>query len=137
MKQLNFPKVGVGVFIKKDGKILMVKRKGAHGQGTWSIPGGHLDWFETPGECAIREAYEETGVKTKNPRFSGITNDLFHKEDKHYITIFMEVDYVSGKPRVSPEEKDKVEEVNWFAEDKLPSPLFIPLDNFLSGRTVK
>lgn len=34
----NRPKVGVGVAIIKDGKVLLGKRKNAHGEGTWSFP---------------------------------------------------------------------------------------------------
>ncbi len=38
--------IGVGVIIKNDGKILLGKRIGSHGAGTWGLPGGHLE----PGE---------------------------------------------------------------------------------------
>ncbi len=41
------PKVGLGVLIFKDGKVLLGKRKGAHGEGTWCPPGGHLEFGET------------------------------------------------------------------------------------------
>lgn len=36
-------RVGIGVFVFKDGKFLMAQRKNAHGDGTWSVPGGHLE----------------------------------------------------------------------------------------------
>jgi 8-oxo-dGTP diphosphatase len=35
------PKVGVGVCIVKDNKVLLGKRKNSHGDGTWAFPGGH------------------------------------------------------------------------------------------------
>ena len=37
------PKVGVGLLIIKDGKVLLAKRKNAHGEGTWGSVGGHLN----------------------------------------------------------------------------------------------
>ncbi len=40
----NYPKVGVGVMILKDGKVLLTKRKGSHGAGMYSFPGGHLEY---------------------------------------------------------------------------------------------
>ncbi len=35
-------KVGVGILLIQDGKILMGKRKSSHGEGRWAPPGGHL-----------------------------------------------------------------------------------------------
>ena len=60
------PKVGVGVIIIKDGKVLLGKRKNAHGEGSWSFPGGHLEFNEELFDCAKREVLEETGIKIKN-----------------------------------------------------------------------
>ncbi|WP_134596929.1 NUDIX domain-containing protein, partial [Pseudomonas aeruginosa] len=37
------PQVGVGVLILRDGKVLLGRRKGSHGAGCWSAPGGHLE----------------------------------------------------------------------------------------------
>jgi 8-oxo-dGTP diphosphatase len=41
------PKVGVGVMVLKNGKVLIGKRKGAHGAGEWAWPGGHLEYMES------------------------------------------------------------------------------------------
>ncbi|MBI2476733.1 NUDIX domain-containing protein, partial [Candidatus Uhrbacteria bacterium] len=38
------PKVGVGVIVWRDCEVLMQERIGAHGAGTWSFPGGHLEF---------------------------------------------------------------------------------------------
>ena len=56
------PRVGVGVIVTKADRVLLIKRKGVHGQGTWSTPGGHLEYGESPEGCAARETLEETGV---------------------------------------------------------------------------
>ena len=57
------PSVGVGVFVyNMDGKILLGKRKGAHGAGEWSLPGGHLEFNESFERCCEREVMEETGI---------------------------------------------------------------------------
>ena len=123
------PKVGVGVIVIKDGKVLMQKRKGAHGEGTWSFPGGHLEYYETLESYAIHEVQEEIGIKIKDIRFATITNDIFKLENKHYITIFMIANYLSGIPEVK--ELDKTEKVDWFSWHSLPQPLFIPIQNLL------
>jgi 8-oxo-dGTP diphosphatase len=62
------PKVGVGVIIMKDQKVLVGKRKRSHAPGTWNFPGGHLELNEEVFECAKREVQEEAGIKIKNLR---------------------------------------------------------------------
>lgn len=123
------PKVGLGVIIIKDGKILMGKRKNAHGEGGWCYPGGHLEFGESWEQCARREVMEETSIKIKNIRFGTATNDIFRSDDKHYITICMVADYASGVVRLM--EPDKCEKWEWFNWSKLPKPLFLPTINQL------
>ena len=56
------PKVGVGVFVVQDGKILLVRRTMHPEIGKWSIPAGFIDHGEDPQETAVREALEETNL---------------------------------------------------------------------------
>lgn len=56
------PKVGVGVLIMKEGKLLLVQRVMAPEIGKWSIPAGYLDYGEDPQETAVREVLEETNL---------------------------------------------------------------------------
>ena len=123
----NRPKVGVGVVVIKDGKVLLGKRKNAHGDGSWSFPGGHLEFNESWEECAIRETNEETGISIKDIRFGTVTNDIFQDENKHYITIIMIADFNNGSVEIM--EPEKCEKWDWFHWDKLPTPLFIPIQN--------
>lgn len=123
------PKVGVGVIVTKDNKVLLGKRKNAHGEGSWSFPGGHLNFNEGIEECARREVLEETGIQIKNLRTGPFTNDIFRKEGKHYITLYVIADYDSGEVRIM--EPEKCEEWGWFEWDNLPKPLFLPLQNLL------
>ncbi len=123
------PKVGVGVWIVKDGKVLLGKRKNAHGEGAWAAPGGHLEWGESVEDCARRETAEETGIEIANIRYATFTNDVFEAEGKHYVTLAVTADYASGEPRVM--EPEKCERWGWFAWDELPEPRFLPLQNLL------
>ncbi len=127
--QQKIPRVGVGVLIVKGGKVLLGKRRNAHGEGSWCFPGGHLEFGETPEQCAVRETLEETGLRIRNLRRSGFTNDFFEKEGKHYITVFLAAEWESGEARVM--EPEKCEKWEWFLPSGLPEPLFIPTKNFL------
>lgn len=122
-----YPRIGVAVFVVHDSKILMGKRKGAHGATTWAPPGGHLEFQESLESCAQREVLEETGVTIKNIRRCTFTNDIFLAENKHYVTLFMVAEYNSGMVAVL--EPDKCEEWRWFEWENLPQPLFLPLQN--------
>ena len=128
MSKDNRPKVGMGVYVVKDGKFLMGERKGSNGANTWCLPGGHLEYSESWEECAERETLEETGVEIENVRFLGLTNDIF-EEGKHYITIFVIADYSSGEPEVC--EPDKFLGWKWVDLSTLPERLFLPVENLL------
>ncbi|MCB0019523.1 MAG: NUDIX hydrolase [Anaerolineales bacterium] len=57
------PKVGVGVVVLHEGKLLLVRRTMNPERGKWSLPAGFLDAGEDPAATAIREAYEETNLE--------------------------------------------------------------------------
>lgn len=126
------PRVGVGVIIRRGDEVLLIRRQGVHGSGSWSTPGGHLDEGERPEQCAWREAIEETGVEVEGLAFRAITSDVFVAEGKHYITIWMEGRYARGEAR--PVAEYEMSAVGWFHWDDLPEPLFLPLENLLAGR---
>lgn len=123
------PKVGVGVIVLRNGRVLLGKRKNAHGEGSWSFGGGHLEFGESWEECAKREMAEECGTTIKNVRFGAVTNDHFEMEGKHYITLFMVADHDAGELAVL--EPDKCERWEWFDWEALPEPLFLPIRNLL------
>ncbi|HEX8994036.1 MAG TPA: NUDIX hydrolase [Candidatus Paceibacterota bacterium] len=126
----NRPKVGVGVVIRKDGKVLVGKRLSAHGNGTWSPPGGHLEFGESWEACARREALEECGVSIKNVHFGAACNNVYPEENKHYVTINMVADWESGEPTIL--EPDKCAEWRWCDWNDLPQPLLPPIQDLVS-----
>ncbi len=128
-KPMKRPAVGVAVVVIKDSKILLGRRKSSHGSGSWSCPGGHLEFSETIEDCAKREVFEETGIRIRNIRYGPFTNDVFVAERKHYVTLFVVADYADGAVQVREPEKDDC--WGWYPWDHLPQPLFLPLQNLL------
>jgi 8-oxo-dGTP diphosphatase len=86
MKKDLFPRVGVGVIVMKDGKILLGRRRSAHEAGAWAPCGGHLEYGETVEECAKRELAEETGLEAHSLKLGPWIDNIM--EGKHYISPF-------------------------------------------------
>ncbi|MFA4960644.1 MAG: NUDIX domain-containing protein [Candidatus Pacearchaeota archaeon] len=141
-KEKKRPGVGFGVLMFKDWKILLGKRNEdknkadseLHGEGTWTMPGGKLEFLESFEDGAKREVMEETGIELKNSKVICVNNDT--ATDAHFITIglFAEFgkDFFDDKAKIM--EPDEITEWKWFSLYNLPKNLFPPskkvLDNF-------
>lgn len=119
------------MIVRREGRVLLGRRRSSHGEGAWSFPGGHLEWMEGASECARREVEEETGLSIENIRGGPCTNDRFRAEGLHYVTLFVVADSPSGTAELR--EPEKCDEWRWFAWDSLPRPLFLPIENLLKA----
>lgn len=126
-------KVGVAVIYKRDGKVLMGLRKGAHGAGTWSFPGGHLEDGETVEQAAVRELAEETGVVSRPEDMLKVTytDDPFPDVGTRYITLYVQT---AGDPEQQPRvmEPHKCERWMWVDPTEPPTDLFLPIQNLIA-----
>jgi len=121
-------RVGTAALIFRDGHLLLGKRKGSHGAGTWSFPGGHVDFGEEPIDSVRREIMEETGLEVGDIHLYGplpYVNTHFYEEGKQYITLYFTVKYIGGAPKLMEPEKCSVWQ--WFPAKVLPHPLFEPI----------
>lgn len=112
-------------------KVLLVKHKKYN---KWLQPGGHIEDNETPEEAAVREVYEETGIK------STLIGDRFPREDdlirplgiqynrKDNGDRMVDIIYV-GKPN-NPEEplkvSDESNDIGWFSRHDLEEMSVFP-----------
>jgi len=123
--------VGINVFVIKDGQLLLGKRKNVYGDGTWGLPGGHLETGEAMMDAAARELMEETGLCAASFEFSSLVNN--RNSNKPYLQIGFIAQEVKGEPEVK--EPDRCEAWQWFPFDHLPIDLFPPhtrlIENFL------
>ncbi|MBI4020505.1 MAG: NUDIX domain-containing protein [Candidatus Aenigmarchaeota archaeon] len=143
-KKMGF---GIGVMVIRDGKVLLGKRHDnpekadslMHGEGTWTMPGGKVDFGESFEDAAYREAFEETGIRIDKSKLKliSVTNDIVH--DAHFVTLGILCKGFDGEPQVM--EPDEITGWEWFHLDGLPKPLFFPcekiLKNYLSGEIYK
>jgi 8-oxo-dGTP diphosphatase len=120
----NRIRVGVGVMLFKDGKILLAKRKNSTGAGEYCWPGGKMEFGESFAECAKRETREETGLEITNIRFLRLMNLKYENPAKHFVDIELMADWQSGEPKLL--EPEKFESWAWYDLNELPEPLFLP-----------
>ena len=66
-----------GLVLNKDHtKILAIQEVNPIMKDLWKLPGGHVENNESLGDAAIREVWEETGVKTEFVSIIGFTESL-------------------------------------------------------------
>lgn len=121
--EIRGPFVGTSAIVVRDAAVLLGKRRGAHGAGSWSFPGGKVDPGEAPEDAAARELAEETGLVATDITTIAWTSDVFDEEGLHYVTLHHLIT-AEGAPQVL--EPDKVESWAWHRWTALPTPLFTP-----------
>lgn len=84
----NIPCVGAVVF-DGDGRLLLVKRANPPAQGLWSLPGGRREPGESAREGAVREVFEETGLRVSVVREVGTIQRDAPSGDTYVIDDFL------------------------------------------------
>jgi len=120
---------GCGVIVlNKKGQILMGKRNEdekladseMHEEGTWTLPGGNIEYGEKFYEAGIREAKEETNLDVSDLEVFCVQTDM--NEYAHYVSVGMIAKKYSGTLKVN--EPDEITEWKWFDLDKIPKKIF-------------
>ncbi len=124
------PGIGVGVMILKDNKILLGlrnpnKEKASselQGQGTWTTPGGKVEFMETLLDAAKRELKEETNLETDNLKLLCISDDM--TESAHYVTVGFITEKFYGELKTM--EPETILKWEWFDLDNIPTNIYKP-----------
>lgn len=78
-------------YLEKDGKYLMLHRivkKNDVNKDKWIGIGGHFEYGESPEECLLREALEETGLTLTSYQFRGIITFLCDDYEPEYMCLY-------------------------------------------------
>jgi len=115
------------------GRVLLELRKDFR---KWGLPGGHQEVGDSSAETAMREVFEETGLRITRPQVFGIASDPRHEtmrfpngDRTQSVSILFHASRPRGQPKFDPRE---TLELGWFALDDLPASL---MPN--SARTLK
>ena len=122
-----------GIILDKD-NLLVVKHKST---GFYALPGGHLEWPESPIECLVRELEEEFGIKPEVGKLLYVNcyqykyDSYQYGYDNNFVEFFFEVK--NGKEyldtgKFNGKDKDELLDILWV--DKKTSLKILP-DKFL------
>lgn len=109
------PKVAAVVFVEREQRVLLVQRAMNPERGKWALPGGYVDFGEDPAQAAVREVYEETGIRVT------ITELVAVRSNGGPIVIT----YAAQAEHGTPFAGDDAHAVRWFsAHEALPELAF-------------
>lgn len=120
-----------GLLFNEKGQVLLQERNQEMGgkdfpEGSWSIPGGFLEYGETFDQALRREFLEDTGIEVQATRLIGVSDDDFYKypngDEAQGIGIAWEVEQIGGAPYTEPTEETR--SLGWFDLDDLPNVIF-------------
>lgn len=114
-------KIGCEIIIKKNNHILFGKRKNCYGEGTWGLPGGHLEYGETILQAAKRELLEELSITGIGFKLIAITENIDYH---HYIHATFFIENFLGT--IQCKEPNLCYEWKFFNINKLPENIFLP-----------
>jgi 8-oxo-dGTP pyrophosphatase MutT (NUDIX family) len=69
------------VVLRRHGQVLLVHSRSDR---RWQLPGGRIEWRETPWAAARRECGEETGLTPRLVRLTGV----YHRRDGTQAYVF-------------------------------------------------
>ncbi len=104
-----------GVLIEES-RVLLVRSSSPEFQPPlWWLPGGGLDFGETPEQALAREFAEETGLEITHPTLLGVTSDLRRRDNGdrlHTVRIHYRVGRRGGTLR--DETSGTTDQTRWF-----------------------
>lgn len=102
-------RLGSRAIIVRDGRILLSHEKNSD---LWLLPGGGLEEGETPEDCCIREAQEETGYIIRPVRRFLILNEYY--EEYRYISHYFVCEILGQGPmRLTEQERLRGAHPEW------------------------
>lgn len=110
-------------------------RRNRTGRIEWCLPKGHLEGAETPGEAAVREIREETGIGGSIEADLGIIDYWFTGEDRrvHKVVHHFLLRAQSGRLTVEDDPDGEAEDALWVRLEHLPERLSYPNEQRLAA----
>ena len=121
----NYPRPAVTtdciVITKEDAQVLLIQRGSEPYKGCWAFPRGFLNMNETTEECAIRELFEETGLKVDEVHQLGAYSKVDRDPRGRTITVAYLVILDQSMPVIG---QDDAALAKWWPLSSLPRLAF-------------
>lgn len=110
----HWPRTGCSVIVRRDDRILLVKRDKDPFKGAWSLPGGSQEPGETLKACAHRELLEETDLHADQLEFLVVRDRMGHDHDgkltHHFVLATFYCETFTGEAVAG----DDASDLGWF-----------------------
>jgi len=106
----NNPAPCVSLLFYQDGQVLLARRGIEPQKGKWDLVGGFINTGESGEAAAVREAKEETGLKTKIKQYLGSVADIYGDTLVPTLNLVYWLEIISGAIKA----QDDVAELKWF-----------------------
>src|SRR6202012_514080 len=98
------PQLAVSAAIFRDGKVLLVRRARSPGKGSYSLPGGRVEFGESLHTALAREVDEETGLKIEIVGLAGWREALpATSGGGHYVILSFAARWIAREPVLNDE----------------------------------
>lgn len=118
------------VILNQENEVLLVRSWFSHQK--WSLPGGGIGRAETPPEAAVREVFEETGLRIAIDdlhELGSFTNPL---PKAPYTVACYRVDIPKREPHIARHRRLEMLDVAWFSLSALPKDRSLLVDAALA-----
>ena len=106
------PKVAAGAIVVHEGRIALIRRAINPARGKWTFPGGYVDRGEPVDRAAVRETWEETGLRVRMDGLHGV----FSYPDVTVVLIVYTASVTGGTLTAG----DECEEAVWAEPAAIP-----------------
>jgi 8-oxo-dGTP diphosphatase len=112
------PIVAAGVLVEREGRIALVRRGVEPGRGLWGLPAGYVEVDETAEEAAVRETWEEAGLRVE---VDGLLDAFsYSSAQSRGVLLIYAAHVLSGTLRAG----DDAIDAGWFRPEELPEIAF-------------
>lgn len=109
--------LGAGAVVVHDGRVLLVRNLRGVTRGRYLLPAGRLEAGELPDQAAVRETFEETGLRVAVAGLLGVRLWVMDSGEHNYFFMFLAA-LISPASDLRPN-PGEIDDARWFSHDEL------------------